>query len=1366
MWSVPTTVVDDSSTSTQNSFCKDGRKISVGDCALFKPPQDYPPFIGIIRRITASKESNNSKIKLGVNWLYRPSEVKLGKGILLEAAPNEVFYSFHKDEILAASLLHPCKVSFLPKGVELPSGTSSFVCRRVYDIANKCLWWLTDQDYIDVRQEEVNQLLQKTHIEMHANVPPGGRSPKPANGPATSAQIKPGSDNNLQNSSLSFASQLKGKKRDRGDQTSEPVKRERSSKPDDETNLKSEISKITEKGGLVDIEGVEKLVQLMQPEKPERKIDLISRSMLAGVIAATDKSDLLTRFVNLKGLSVLDEWLQDVNKGKIEDDKSAEDFLVVLLRALDKIPINLHALQISNIGKSVNHLHLRSHKNLEIQKKSRSLVDMWKKRVGAEMGSNDAKSGSSQSVQWPGRPRIETKSSVTQLSATKNTSVTAKSVSPSAGPMKSVQSPSSKPVVGGAHDFPQTAARDDKSSSSSQSHNNSQSCSSDHKSVSNKISTGASRHRKSVINGVQRESGTSRSPSLNKSTSLDVPASEGNSHKLIVKIPNRGRSPAQSVSGGSMEDPSIMNSRASSPVISEKNDHFDSSISKERNDVNAESWQSNDFKDEGDGSPAAIIDASKASASSIGKSNDASFSSMNALVESCVKYSETTTNASVSAGDDVGMNLLASVAAGEMTKSEMVSLTDSPQTNLPSGNGDDNHQSAAVANGGPGPGKRGIQAPSKPAVDDRKSNSSICEEKLAEDLQQPEDPSSVYNANSDETIDPNGSTGENANVQGDKHIHVDDAKPRFEDKVTSTSSTEENIRENVEGLSLSSVPVPGIDGENNNHKMKEESSIAVQTEQKPPPDLVNKNDEVPEIVNEEKAEQTNGNNHSHTEKQSVESDKNASLTDRRSDNVEDNSESNKDMIKQQSDEAVKHKDKDLPAAEETDECASTTSKGGSDVEAKVEFDLNEGFNSDEGPVNLLGSAVSAPSQLISLLPFPVSSVSTALPASITVAAAAKGPFVPPKDLLKNKGEIGWRGSAATSAFRPAEPRKVLEMPLAATTSPIPNLTSPRQNRPILNIDLNEPDDDSEPIENHDNQGVFAPVRCSIGLDLDLNRVDETATDNGPVSIPSVRSSFVNGDIGVRRNFDLNNGPVFDEVAAEPFPFNSHVRASVMPLSQPPSACLRMNNAAELGNFPSWIQTGNTFSAVTLPSILPDRGQRIGGAAPSTAGTQLTSSDIYRGGPAPVLSSSPAVHFPSTQFQYPVFPFGPSFPLPSTAYTDTPSGGRFCFPAGAVSSNNYPRPYVALTDANVNGKWGRQGFDLNAGPGSLDIEGRDESSMVIASRQFSVASSSHATLAEEQARMFQVAAGGVVKRKEPDGGWDTDGISYKHSSSWQ
>ncbi len=50
------------------------------------------------------------------------------------------FYLFHKDDILNASLLHPCKDAFLLKGVKLIFGVSYFVYHQIYDIANKSLW--------------------------------------------------------------------------------------------------------------------------------------------------------------------------------------------------------------------------------------------------------------------------------------------------------------------------------------------------------------------------------------------------------------------------------------------------------------------------------------------------------------------------------------------------------------------------------------------------------------------------------------------------------------------------------------------------------------------------------------------------------------------------------------------------------------------------------------------------------------------------------------------------------------------------------------------------------------------------------------------------------------------------------------------------------------------------------------------------------------------------------------------------------------------------------------------------------------------------------------------------------------------------
>ncbi|KAG2678990.1 hypothetical protein I3760_11G029700 [Carya illinoinensis] len=1624
MWTVPTRVIvaatadgsSSSNLSSANSFTKDGREISVGDCALFKPPQDSPPFIGIIRWLIADKEN---KIKLGVNWLYRPAEVKLGKGVLLEATPNELFYSFHKDEIPAESLLHPCKVAFLPKGVELPPGISSFVCRRVFDITNKCLWWLTDQDYINERQEEVDQLLYKTQMQMHATLQPSGRSPKPMSGPTSTSQLKAGSDS-VQNSASSVPAQSKGKKRERGDQVSEPVKRERATKIDDgdsghsrlENNLKSEILKITEKGGLVDSEGVERLVQLMQPERNEKKIDLNCRSMLAGVIAATDKFDCLSRFVQLRGLLVFDEWLQEVHKGKIGDgsspkdgDKTVEEFLLVLLRALEKLPVNLQALQMCNIGKSVN--HLRTQKSMEIQKKARSLVDTWKKRVEAEMNINDARSGSNQAVTWPSRPRLSEvshvgnrhsgastdaamKSSVTQLSASKTTSVklahgesAIRSPSASPGSLKSVPSPApvntnlrdgqARNAVGVTSDLPMTTVRDEKSSSSSQSHNNSQSCSSDHAKTGglsvkedarsstagsmsgNKISGGSSRYRKSVngfpgsaVSGVQREI-TSTKTSLHKNPAsekltqsalssektLDGPAAEGSSHKLIVKIPNRSRSPTQSASGGSIEDPSIMNSRASSPVLSEKHDQSDRNLKEKSDayranitsDVNTESWQSNDFKDvltgsdEGDGSPAAITDeercrtgedskkmAETKAASSpsgeheLGNLQEASLRSINALIESCVKYSET--NGSMSIGDDVGMNLLASVAAGEMSKSDLVSPSDSPQRNTPaaehcctgsdpmvkSSQGDDLARADDLAreesqsNDGANDEheKQGVNSGNlEPKAGEGNSAYLVCEEKpvreyhghlnssgrhmqqTAESCVEIDEKSTEITVATSMDTSPVSSTEKGVDIEGGQPLEekkavggvVVDATPDILEKTSCTLLKEEKLNDEVVCLEVEMEAVEGLDG-------------GVQAEQKPPAstmhseDVKGCNEEVmlpsgggkdvlSENVSELKAEKIDETDArsfaSQTDKERNERDSNAPTspenrisvglvpthTDQDGEHVGENLESKDDLAQHGRpaprivSSALTVQETEQPESSwgpkwtgtEAEACTTTNGNttsisvaGVSDMDSKVEFDLNEGFTIDDGKFGEQNDSpapgCSTSIRLVSPLPFSVSSVSIGLPASITITAAAKGPFVPPDDLLRSKGELGWKGSAATSAFRPAEPRKGPELSQGTASISLPDATAGKQSRPPLDIDLNVPDEriledlasrnctqEPDSLSRHPFSHEMAhelligsnTVRCSGGLDLDLNRVDD-ASDIGNYTSNSCRvdvtlfpmksssGSALNGAASGHRDFDLNNGPVSDEVCAEPSPFSQQARSSLP--SQTPLSGLRMNNS-ERGNFSPWFPSGSTYSAVTIPSIIPDRGEQpfpiVAAGGPQrmlgpTGGSSPFSPDVYRG---PVLSSAPAVPFPSSHFQYPVFPFGTSFPLPSatfpggsTAYVDSSSGGKVCFPAvrthllgpaGAVSSQ-FPRPYVvSFPDGSSNSsgessrQWVRQGFDLNAGPGGVDVEGRDE--MTFPLRHLSVSS-------DEQGRMLQMT-GGVLKRKEPEGAWD----GFKQSS-WQ
>jgi len=272
-----------------------------------------------------------------------------------------------------------------------------------------------------------------------------------------------------------------------------------------------------------------------------------------------------------------------------------------------------------------------------------------------------------------------------------------------------------------------------------------------------------------------------------------------------------------------------------------------------------------------------------------------------------------------------------------------------------------------------------------------------------------------------------------------------------------------------------------------------------------------------------------------------------------------------------------------------------------------------------------------------------------------------------------------------------------------------------------------------------------------------------------------------------RDFDLNNGPGIDEGGAETLPKRQHAKNSNMPFL-PPISGLRMGNS-ELGNVSSWFPPGNPYQAVAIPSFLPDRGeqaypivaasgsQRILGSA---TGSGSFGGDVYRG---PVLSSSPGMAFPpATAFPYAGFPFGSSFPLTSTSfsggstiYVDSSSGAPSCFPAipsqivgpaGAVSSH-YARPYLVslpegstIAGSESSRKWSRHGLDLNAGPGSADIDVKDDR-LSSASRQLPIASSQ--SFVEEQVRMYQVSGGGL-KRKEREGGsWDE---RFYKQPSWQ
>jgi len=496
----------------------------------------------------------------------------------------------------------------------------------------------------------------------------------------------------------------------------------------------------------------------------------------------------------------------------------------------------------------------------------------------------------------------------------------------------------------------------------------------------------------------------------------------------------------------------------------------------------------------------------------------------------------------------------------------------------------------------------------------------------------------------------------------------------------------------------------------------------------------------------------------------------------------------------------------------SDEGSSLAAHTKSNATAKLDFDLNEGIPGDDGhqPEPAVSPVISTSAiHLPGLSPFTLPITSGLQPAPITVAAPAKGPFVPPENLLRAKPEIGWKGSAATSAFRPAEPRKVLEMPITTRDIPVSHAAG-KQSRPTLGFDLNVADDQA--LE-EDVPQSSAQTTCSesgntrsrdgssrsAGIELDLNRADEVA-DNGQfvtnashrVEVPllparSLPGVFSNAGTNSSRDFDLNSGPCLVDASTEPTPKNLPTKntGSIQFIPQVPG--VRMNNAA-MSNISPWFAAANPCGPVPIQPFLPSREQPYPiEAAPGTQRIIAPTADSGQFGGdasrAPVISSSPTMVFHPPAYQYAGFPFPPSVHLQTPAFSigsatfanSAPAGVPYfptispshVGPTGALPSHHSRQYAINLAEGGSssgrdnNRKWESQGLDLNSGPGSIDLEGKDERAP-LPIRQ-NLITPPHG-FAEEQGRIYQMPVVGT-KRKEPDGSWDTERSTYKQLS-WQ
>lgn len=110
------------------------------------------------------------------------------------------------------------------------------------------------------------------------------------------------------------------------------------------SELKFEIAKVAYKGRLVDCEGAQRFVQLMQRLNSDSVSDLSGRTMLLKVIRNTQVSYYS---VLIKGLPLLNKWLQDVLNGNFDDTETNEcisSFLYNSLKVLKMPPLRYNDL--------------------------------------------------------------------------------------------------------------------------------------------------------------------------------------------------------------------------------------------------------------------------------------------------------------------------------------------------------------------------------------------------------------------------------------------------------------------------------------------------------------------------------------------------------------------------------------------------------------------------------------------------------------------------------------------------------------------------------------------------------------------------------------------------------------------------------------------------------------------------------------------------------------------------------------------------------------------------------------------------------------------------------------------------------------
>ncbi|XP_064948818.1 uncharacterized protein LOC135598637 [Musa acuminata AAA Group] len=422
---------------------------------------------------------------------------------------------------------------------------------------------------------------------------------------------------------------------------------------------------------------------------------------------------------------------------------------------------------------------------------------------------------------------------------------------------------------------------------------------------------------------------------------------------------------------------------------------------------------------------------------------------------------------------------------------------------------------------------------------------------------------------------------------------------------------------------------------------------------------------------------------------------------------------------------------------------------GKSIADRFNFDLNSDICSDEPE---------CPLKPILKMPIGVS-------APVAVIACSKGAPGLPVTPLCFGGEMGWKGSAATSAFRPASPRRTPDGERSSSGS------KPKTNSLEFDLNVAERADDvgDEPILVKElpassslpsgDSCVEVSSRRTEKLSLDLNRLGDEETSMCPSS--SLKLHFQSGERSLSsasssssrqpflRDFDLNDNPSFPNIGNScNFDMSSTKPSDSFGVPTPTDPVIKiMGSKIAVERKANDNQVQQSFLSVGLKMEPPVVARPL----------------------------MPYTNMPTPTYGYTGLPTGPSVSVPPAYYSPgnisymVDSRGATVMPhvtgSAALGLTSARPPFLigAAMPSNMAGFGSLQpGLDLNGGMTSVEGGIREGSSF----RQFFL--QGHGRWMEEQPKTGAQPSSSdtTLKRKEPDSGWEPYPHGYKQMTSWQ